>query len=57
MIDVPENSINVEDSSDRYNRVPVETGNLSEGAQSRSDGDKKMEDGKKLGRQYIDVGP
>ncbi len=56
-IDVPENSKNVEGSSERFSRVPVETGNLPEGAQSRSYGDKKMEDGKKLGRQYIDVGP
>lgn len=56
-IDVPENSKNVEGSYERYSRKPVETGNLPEGAQSRSYGDKKMEDGKKLGLQYIDVGP
>ena len=54
---VPENSKNVEGSSEHHSREPVETGNLPEGAQSRSYGDKKMEDGKKLDRQYIDVGP
>ena len=56
-IDVPVNSKNVEGSSEHYSREPVETGNLPEGAQSRSYGDKKMEDGKMLDRQYIDVGP
>jgi hypothetical protein len=56
-IDVPGNSKNVEGSSERYSMEPVETGNLPEGAQSRSYGDKKMEDGKKLDRQNIDVGP
>ena len=56
-IDVPENSKNVSGSSKHYSREPVETGDLPRGAQSRSCGDKKMEDGKKLGRQYIDVGP
>jgi hypothetical protein len=56
-IDVPDNSKNVEGSSEQYSWEPVETGNLPEGAQSRSYGDKKMEDGKKLGRQYTDVGP
>lgn len=56
-IDVPENSKNVEDSYERYSRKPVETGNLPEGAQSRSYGDKGMDDGKKLDQQYIDVGP
>ena len=56
-IDVPENSKNVEGSSEQYSNEPVETGNLPEGAQSRSFGDKKMEDGKKLGRHYINVGP
>jgi len=55
--DVRENSKNVEGSSKQYSREPVETGNLPEGAQSRSYGDKKMEDGKMLDRQYIDVGP
>lgn len=55
-IDVPEKSKNVEDSYD-YSREPVETGNLPGGAQSRSYGDKGMDDGKKLDHQYIDVGP
>jgi hypothetical protein len=55
--DVPGNSENVESSSERYSREPVETGNLPEGAQSRSYGDKRMEDGKRLDRHYIDVGP
>ncbi len=56
-IDVPGNSKNVEGSYERYRGKPVETGNLPEGAQSRSYGDKRMEDGKKLDRHYIDVGP
>jgi hypothetical protein len=56
-IDVPENSKNVEGSSEHYLREPVKTGNLAEGAQSRSYGDKKREDGKKFDRQDIDVGP
>ena len=56
-IDVPENSKNVEGSYERDSRKPVETGNLPEGTQSRSYGDKRMEDGKKLDQQYIDVGP
>jgi hypothetical protein len=56
-IDVPENSKNVEGSSEHHSRKPVETGNLPEGAQSRSYGDKKREDGRKLDRQYINVGP
>lgn len=57
MIDVPENSKNVEGSTEQYSRAPVETGNQPAGAHSKSYGDKKMEDGKKLGRQNIDVGP
>jgi hypothetical protein len=40
-----------------YSSVPVETANLPVDSQSRSHGDKNMEDGKKLGRQYVDVGP
>ena len=56
-IDVAENSKNVEGFSEPFSMEPVETGNLPEGAQSRSYGDKKMEDGKMLDRQYIDVGP
>ena len=56
-IDVPENSKNVEGFFEHYSNEPVATGNLPEVAQSRSYGDKKMEDGKKLGRQNIDVGP
>ncbi len=56
-IDVPENSKNVEGSSIRYSKGPVKTGNLAKGGQSGSYDDKKMEDGKKLERQYIDVGP
>lgn len=56
-IDVPGDSKNVEGSSERYGREPVETGNLPEGAPSRSHGDKKMEEGKKLDGQYIDLGP
>jgi hypothetical protein len=56
-IDVPENSKNVEGSYERNSRKPVETGNLPEGSQSRSYGDKRMDDGKKLDQQYIDVGP
>ncbi|HEX9204987.1 MAG TPA: hypothetical protein VF853_03570 [Candidatus Deferrimicrobiaceae bacterium] len=54
---VPEISKNVGVSSARNSMEPVETGNLPEGAQSRSYGAKNMEDGKKLDRQYIDVGP
>jgi hypothetical protein len=56
-IDVPENSKNVEGSYERNSRKPVETGNLPEGSQSRSYGDKRMDDGKKHDQQYIDVGP
>jgi hypothetical protein len=56
-IDAPKNSKNVGGSSEHYSREPVKTGNLAEGAQSRSYSDKKREDGKKLDRQYIDVGP
>ena len=56
-IDVPGNSKNVDGSSEHFRTEPVETGILPEGAQSRSYGDKKMEDGKKLDRQNIDVGP
>jgi hypothetical protein len=56
-IDVTENSKNVEGSSEHFSKEPVETGNLPEGAQSLSYGDKKEEGGKKLDRQYIDVGP
>jgi hypothetical protein len=56
-IDVAENSKNIEGSSEHSSREPAETGNLPEGAQPRPYGDKKMGDGKKLGRQYIDVGP
>lgn len=56
-IDVPENSKNVGGSSEHYSREPVATGNLPESAQSRSYGDKKMEDANKLDRQYIVVGP
>lgn len=50
-IDAPENSKNVEGSSEHYSRELVETGNLPEGAQSRPSGDKNMEDVKKLDRQ------
>jgi hypothetical protein len=56
-IDVTENSKNDEGSYERYSRKPVETGNMPESAQPRLYGDKRMEDGKKLDRQYIDVGP
>jgi len=42
---------------EHYRRKPVEECNLPEGAQSRSYGDKKMEDGKKFDWQYIDVVP
>jgi hypothetical protein len=56
-IDVPQNSKNVEGFPEHFSRKPAEAGNLPEGAQSRSYGDKKMEDGIKLERQYIDVGP
>ena len=56
-IDVPENSKKVDGSYEGYSRKPVETGNLPEGAQSRSYGDKGMDDGKNLDQQYIDVGP
>jgi hypothetical protein len=45
-IDVPVNSKNVEGSSEHYSREQVETGNQPEGVQSRSYGDKKMEDRK-----------
>ena len=55
-IDVPGNLNHVEGSSEQFSSEPVETGNLPEGAQSRSYGDRKMEDGKMLDRQY-DVGP
>jgi len=54
---VPGNSKNVEGSSDHYSREPVVTGKLPEGTQSLSYGDKKMEDGKKPDRQFIDMGP
>ena len=43
--------------SEHYSKSPVKTGNLPEGAQSRSYGDKKMEDREKLDQQYTDVGP
>ena len=56
-IDVPENSKIVAGFSEHYSNEPVKTGNLPEGAQPRSYGDKKTEDGKNLGRQHIDVGP
>lgn len=38
-------------------RETVVTGNLPEGSQSRSYGNENMADGKKLDRQYSDVGP
>ena len=56
-IDVTGNSIIVEAFSEHYRLEPVETGNLPEGAQSRSYDDKKMEDGNKLDPHYIHVGP
>jgi len=56
-IDVPENSKNVAGSSEYFSREPVGTGNLPGGAQSRSCGDKNMEDGKMLDWQYIVMGP
>ena len=51
-IDVPGNSKNGEDSSEHFSGEPMETGNLPEDAESRSYADRKMEDGKKLDRQY-----
>jgi hypothetical protein len=55
--DVSKDAKNVEGSSERYRRKPVETGNPAEGAQSRSYRDNKRKDGKKLDWQDIDVGP
>jgi hypothetical protein len=56
-IDVTGNSKIVAGFSKHYRNEPMETGNLPEGAQSRSYADKQMEDGKNPGRHYINVGP